>query len=99
MKIRYDNSREEIDVGCIYADNCFECPFSDCICRKEEMEIQGEELEQRRSIVRADIERVRNLKKQGMKTSDIADVIGLPEVVVRRYLYVIKQQKAGKKGC
>ena len=98
MKIRYDDSRKEIDVGCIYADNCFECPFSDCICQTDEMGIQGEELEQRRISVRKKVECVKQMHDKGMKITQMAKVMDLPDKVIRRYLYVAIQEEK-KNGC
>lgn len=93
MKIRYDDSREEIDVGCIYADNCFECPFSDCICKRDEMEIQGEELEKRRAMVREAVGRVKEMKSKGMKMPEIAKAMGLPEGDIRKYMFVLRSMR------
>lgn len=96
MKIKYDESREEIDVGCIYADNCFECPFSDCICQADEMGIQGEELQQRRIGVREKAAYIKKLRDEGMKIQDIASSMEWPSKVVRRYLIIAKQEEKKK---
>lgn len=99
MKIRYDDSREEIDVGCIYADNCFECPFDDCICQADEMGIQGEELEQRRISVRQKAAYVKHQRDMGKKISEIASEMDWPAKVVKRYLLIAKQEERKKQGC
>ena len=93
LLIKYDKDREEVEVGCIYAENCFECPFDDCVCATNDMELCGAELDRRRKEVLDTAKRIKALVDGGMKLSKVAGEMEWPTRIVKRYLIIAKREE------
>ena len=63
------------DNGCYLWQNCFNCPYPDCL------------VDRIPSLLRANKQAdIRDLDKQGMTAAEIAEKFGIPQRTVYRYL-------------
>lgn len=93
MRMKYSQDREEIESGCKYAENCFECPFSDCIISMHEASDTEEDYMYERNHI---LERARYVKKlydDGKKLREIASLMNAPITTVRRDLIIAKEEE------
>ena len=93
MKYKYDAYREEVDVGCKYAENCFKCPFSDCIASSREVDDAEGDYSLERSIILERAKYVKRLKDGGMKTLDIANKLNCEIKTVRRDIIIAQEEE------
>lgn len=93
MKVRVSCEREEVDSGCIYAENCFSCPFPDCVCQRCELDIGGEELQRRRKAVREKAMAIKNMRDSGMTINQIVASTRHSVKFVKKYLIIAEQEE------
>lgn len=93
VKIKYDRSRNEIDVGCVYAENCFECPFDDCACSINELDLPPDKIIEKRKEVLETARIVKHMYDSGIGWSEIAGQLSWPIRTVKKYLVVAKQEE------
>lgn len=79
MKYKYDSCRDEVDVGCKYADNCFNCPFDDCIMPDDEVDDDVTEYMEKRQMVIERVSRIKGLWDDGMSIRGIAKMLKISE--------------------
>lgn len=97
MKYKYDSCREEVDVGCKYADNCFKCPFDDCIVTMHEVDDEEPEYMAQRQIILGRVAYVKKLKEEDkMSVRSIARLLKCSEKSVRNDLIIAKTLLEGK---
>ena len=60
MKARITKNRGEVEVGCKYANNCFECPFKDCILPMNAIRDTEEEYLKDREVLLGRVKYVKN---------------------------------------
>lgn len=97
MKVRVSCEREEVDSGCIYADDCFDCPFPDCVCQRDELELEGDELELRRKAVREKARAIKKMRDKGMTINQIVAKTRRSEKYIRKYLILAEQEDKNAK--
>lgn len=97
MKVRVSCEREEVDSGCIYAENCFSCPFPDCVCQRCELDIGGEELQRRRKAVREKAKAIKKMRDKGMTINQIVAKTRRSEKYIRKYLILAEQEDKNAK--
>lgn len=93
MRMKYSRDREEVDSGCKYAENCFECPFSDCIISMHEVDDTEEDYMFERQHILERARYVKSLKDNGMKMREIATEMNCPITTVRRDLIIAKEEE------
>ena len=93
MRMKYSRDREEIDSGCKYAENCFECPFPDCIITMHEVDDTEEDYAHERDLILERAKYVKSLKDRGMKLADIAKSLNCPVKTVRRDIIIAKEEE------
>ena len=93
MKIRYDRTRDEIDVGCIYAENCFECPFDDCACSINELDLPPDKIIEKRKEVLETARIVKHMYDSGKGWREIAEQLSWSIGTVKKYLIVAEQEE------
>lgn len=98
MRMKYSRDREEIESGCKYAENCFECPFSDCIISMHEASDTEEDYMFERQHILERARYVKHLKDSGMKLRDIATEMNCPITTVRRDLIIAKEEERKNNG-
>ena len=91
--MKYSRDREEIESGCKYAENCFECPFPDCIISMHEASDTEEDYLVERQIILETARYVKKLRDKGMKYRQIAIEMNLPISSVRRYIIIAKEEE------
>lgn len=93
MRMKYSRDREEVDSGCKYAENCFECPFPDCALTMTDVrELERDVTENRKAI----IERAKYVKKMrdsGKKLRQIAIEMDCSVKAVRRDIIIAKEEE------
>ena len=88
MKYKYDAYRDEVDVGCKYADNCFNCPFDDCIMSEDEVDDNAAECMEKRQMLLDRLSRIKKLWDDGMSIRGIAKMLKISEKKVSRDLNI-----------
>ena len=93
MRMKYSRDREEVDSGCKYAENCFECPFPDCALTMTDVrELERDVTENRKAI----IERAKYVKKMrdsGKKLRQIANEMDCTVKAVKRDIIIAKEEE------
>lgn len=93
MRMKYSRDREEVDSGCKYAENCFECPFPDCALTMTDVrELERDVTENRKAI----IERAKYVKKMrdsGKKLRQIAIEMDCSVKAVKRDIIIAKEEE------
>lgn len=93
MRMKYSRDREEVDSGCKYADNCFDCPFPDCALTMTDVrELERDVTENRKAI----IERAKYVKKMrdsGKKLKQIAIEMDCSVKAVKRDIIIAKEEE------
>lgn len=91
--MKYSRDREEVDSGCKYAENCFECPFPDCALTMTDVrELERDVTENRKAI----IERAKYVKKMrdsGKKLRQIAIEMDCSVKAVKRDIIIAKEEE------
>lgn len=91
--MKYSRDREEVDSGCKYAENCFECPFPDCALTMTDVrELERDVAENRKAI----IERAKYVKKMrdsGKKLRQIAIEMDCSVKAVKRDIIIAKEEE------
>ena len=91
--MKYSRDREEVDSGCKYADNCFDCPFPDCALTMTDVrELERDVTENRKAI----IERAKYVKKMrdsGKKLRQIAIEMDCSVKAVKRDIIIAKEEE------
>ena len=95
MKYRYDKYREEVDVGCKFANNCFECPFSDCIISMTDVSELEEDYSAKREVIVERAKYVKSLFDGGMSRTDIAKLMNCAVKTVKIDLIIAKTLGGG----
>lgn len=93
MRMKYSQDREEIESGCKYAENCFECPFSDCIISMHEASDTEEDYKDEREQILERARLVKAMYDNGMKPRDIAIKMNCLITVVRRDLVIAREEE------
>lgn len=93
MRMKYSRDREEIESGCKYAENCFECPFSDCIISMHEASDTEEDYMFERQHILERARHVKRMKDSGKKIKQIAIEMNCPVSTVRRDLIIAKEEE------
>ena len=86
MKARINKNRAEVEVGCKYAENCFECPFSDCILPMDETTKTEEYYLKDRELLLGRVKYVKQLRNFGLSIRKIAQTLGCAEKTVKKDL-------------
>lgn len=61
-KVRFDEEREPVESGCIYHDNCFTCPWPECLLNVPKLKVDA--------VVTA--AKIRKLAAEGCSKKEIA---------------------------
>jgi DNA invertase Pin-like site-specific DNA recombinase len=93
MKMKYSADREEIETGCKYAENCFECPFSDCVIGYKDVDDTEEDYKHERKLILERARYVKSLRDSGMKLLDIANTLNCTVKTVRRDIIIAKEEE------
>lgn len=92
MRLKYSCEREEVDSGCKYADNCFDCPFPDCILTTRDLDdTEDEAMAKRHGIVETAM-LVNKLHDSGMDVKKIASVLDRDIPLVKRDLIIAREE-------
>lgn len=90
MKARITKNRGEIEVGCKYANNCFECPFDDCILPMNAIRDTEEEYLKDREVLLGRVKYVKQLKDKKLSNRKIAKLLNCAEKTVKNDLIIAK---------
>ena len=90
MKARISKNRSEVEVGCKYADNCFECPFPDCVLPMESATTSEEVYMKDRELLMAQVKYVKQLRDEGLSIRKIAQTLKCAEKTVKKDLIMAK---------
>lgn len=90
MKARINKNRAEVEVGCKYAVNCFECPFNDCILPMEETTKTEEYYLKDRELLLGRVKYVKQLRDSGLSIRKIAQTLGCAEKTIKKDLIMAK---------
>lgn len=90
MKARIAKNRSEVDVGCKYANNCFECPFKDCILPMSDIRDTEEEYLKDREVLLGRVKYVKKLRDDGLSIRKIARELNCAERTVKNDLIIAK---------
>ena len=93
MRMKYSRDREEIESGCKYAENCFECPFPDCIISMHEASDTEEDYLVERQIILETARYVKKLRDKGKRYREIAGEMNMPVSTVRRYVIIAQEDE------
>lgn len=93
MRMKYSRDRKEVESGCKYADNCFECPFPDCIITTHEADDTEDDYALEREVILERAKYVKSLRDGGMKQIDIARELNCSVKTVRRDLIIAKEEE------
>lgn len=93
MKVKYAADRKEIETGCKYAENCFECPFSDCVIGYKDVDDTEEDYKHERKLILERARYVKSLRDSGMKLLDIANTLNCTVKTVRRDIIIAKEEE------
>ena len=96
MKYRYSSDREEVETGCKYAENCFECPFPDCVIGMNEVCDTDEDYAIEREVILERAKYVKSLRDGGMKIGEIASMLNCAKETVKRDLIIAKTEEEKK---
>lgn len=88
MKARISKNRSEVDVGCKYANNCFECPFKDCILPMNAIRDTEEEYLKDREVLLGRVKYVKKLRDDGLSIRKIARELNCAERTVKNDLII-----------
>ena len=93
MRMKYSRDREEVDSGCKYAENCFECPFPDCVLNmKDVRELERDSTDDREAIVER-AKYVKKMRDSGKKLRQIAIEMDCSVKAVRRDIIIAKEEE------
>lgn len=90
MKARITKNRSEVEVGCKYAENCFECPFPDCVLPMEETTKTEEYYLKDRELLIGRVKYVKQLRDCGLSIRKIAQTLKCAEKTVKKDLIMAK---------
>lgn len=90
MKARITKNRCEVEVGCKYANNCFECPFKDCILPMSDIRDTEEEYLKDREVLLGRVKYVKKLRDDGLSIRKIARELNCAERTVKNDLIIAK---------
>lgn len=88
MKARITKNRGEVEVGCKYANNCFECPFKDCILPMNAIRDTEEEYLKDREVLLGRVKYVQRLRDEGLSIRKIAKELNCAERTVKNDLII-----------
>ena len=88
MKARITKNRGEVEVGCKYANNCFECPFKDCILPMNAIRDTEEEYLKDREVLLGRVKYVKKLRDDGLSIRKIARELNGAERTVKNDLII-----------
>lgn len=92
-----------MDTGCKYSENCFECPFPDCIISMKEVRDTEEDYTIKREIIMERAKYVMSLKNSGLSITGIASMLNCSKETVKRDLIIAKaeeeKENAGENRC
>ena len=92
MRKQYSRGRDEVDSGCKYADDCFECPFPDCVLTTSELDDTEEEALAKRKIVVETAMIVKRLYDSGMNVEKISFILNRDLPLVQRDLIIAREE-------
>ena len=93
MRMKYSRDREEVDSGCKYAENCFECPFPDCALTMTDVrELERDVTENRKAIVER-AKYVKKMRDSGKKLRQIANEMDCSVKAVKRDIIIAKEEE------
>lgn len=93
MRMKYSRDREEVDSGCKYAENCFECPFPDCVITMSDVrELERDFTENRKAIVER-AKYVKKMRDSGKKLRQIANEMDCSVKAVKRDIIIAKEEE------
>ena len=90
MKKQFSNGRKEVEVGCKYANNCFECPFDDCVVSMDEICRPEEEYMKDRELLMGQVKYDKALRDEGLSIRRIAQTLRVAEKTVKKDLILAK---------
>ena len=93
MKIKYNSRMEEVETGCKYAENCFECPFPDCIIGMDEVGDTEEDYTVKREVIIERAKYVKSLRDGGMTIEQIAHELNCAKKTVKRDLIIARMEE------
>lgn len=99
MKYKFDSNRGEVDTGCKYAENCFECPFPDCIISMNEVCDTEDDYTIKREVVLERAKYVKSLRDGGMKIAEIASALNCTRETVKKDLIIAKTEEEKENAC
>lgn len=88
MKAKISKNRSEVEVGCKYANNCFECPFDDCILPMNAIRDTEEEYLKDRELLLGRVKYVKELRYKGWSIRRIAKELNCAERTVKNDLII-----------
>ena len=88
MKARITKNRGEVEVGCKYANNCFECPFKDCMLPMSDIRDTEEEYLKDREVLLGRVKYVKKLRDEGLSIRKIAKELNCAERTIKKDLIV-----------
>ena len=88
MKARISKNRSEVEVGCKYANNCFECPFKDCILPIDGIMDSEEKYLKDRETLLGRAKYVKQLRDEGLSIRRIAKELNCAEKTIKKDLIV-----------
>lgn len=77
-------------MGCKYANNCFECPFKDCILPMNAIRDTEEEYLKDREVLLGRVKYVKKLRDDGLSIRKIARELNCAERTVKNDLIIAK---------
>ena len=77
-------------MGCKYANNCFECPFDDCILSMNDIRDTEEEYLKDREVLLGRVKYVKKLRDDGLSIRKIARELNCAEKTVKNDLIIAK---------
>ena len=77
-------------MGCKYANNCFECPFDDCILSMNDIRDTEEEYLKDREVLLGRVKYVKQLKDKKLSNRKIAKLLNCAEGTVKNDLIIAK---------
>ena len=75
-------------MGCKYANNCFECPFKDCILPMNAIRDTEEEYLKDREVLLGRVKYVQRLRDEGLSIRKIAKELNCAERTVKNDLII-----------
>ena len=93
MKRQYEKDRGDVDVGCLYFNDCFNCPFPDCVASTKSVAFDCEDIDASREIAMARAKQVKAMRDSGMTMLSIATALSITKSDVSRDLIVAKALK------